>query len=68
MVKDDNIEFFNDPSGRHRWKIRDDNGDIIAICYEGYSSKANAINSLLMTHTLLSRFIAEMAKKGVHAD
>ena len=40
------FELYVDRAGEHRWRLRHQNGNIIADSGEGYSSKANAINGI----------------------
>ncbi len=40
------FELFKDKAGDFRWRLRHQNGDIIADSAEGYSSKANAKNGI----------------------
>lgn len=40
------FELFRDASEEFRWRLRHDNGQIIAAPGQGYSSKSNAINGI----------------------
>lgn len=40
------FELYTDKGGKFRWRLRHENGNIIADCGEGYSSKANALNGI----------------------
>jgi len=40
------FELFQDRAGEYRWRLRHDNGNIIADSGEGYSSKAGAENGI----------------------
>ena len=40
------FEVYEDNAGEHRWRLRHDNGNIIADSGEGYASKANAEQGL----------------------
>lgn len=40
------FELYVDRAGEHRWRLRHQNGNIIADSSEGYSSKENAINGI----------------------
>ena len=40
------FEVYTDKGGEFRWRLRHENGNIIADCAEGYSSKANALNGI----------------------
>ena len=40
------FELFRDRAGEYRWRLRHQNGNIIADSGEGYSSKANAENGI----------------------
>ena len=59
-----NVEFYEDSEVQHRWRIKADNGEIVAASSEGFTSKSNAVNNLLMTYTMLSVYVAELAKQG----
>lgn len=39
-------EVYEDQGGRWRWRLRHDNGDIIADCGEGYASRGGAVDSI----------------------
>ena len=36
------FELYRSPNGEYRWRLRATNGQVIATCGEGYSSKAAA--------------------------
>ncbi len=40
------FELYRDTTGEYRWRLRHQNGNIIADSAEGYSSKANAENGI----------------------
>ncbi len=40
------FELYEDKAGEHRWRLRHDNGNIIADSGEGYSSKSNARDAI----------------------
>ena len=40
------FELYKDRAGEFRWRLRHQNGNIIADSGEGYSSKANAVNGI----------------------
>jgi len=40
------FELFKDQAGEYRWRLRHENGNIIADSGEGYTSKANAENGI----------------------
>ena len=40
------FELYEDKAGEYRWRLRHQNGNIIADSGEGYTSKANAINGI----------------------
>lgn len=40
------FELYQDRAGEFRWRLRHQNGNIIADSSEGYSSKANAENGI----------------------
>ena len=40
------FELYRDNAGEYRWRLRHQNGNIIADSGEGYSSKANALNGI----------------------
>jgi len=40
------FELFKDKAGEYRWRLRHQNGNIIADSGEGYVSKANALNGI----------------------
>ena len=40
------FELYQDRAGEYRWRLRHQNGNIIADSGEGYSSKANALNGI----------------------
>ena len=40
------FELYKDKAGEYRWRLRHQNGNIIADSGEGYTTKANAINGL----------------------
>ena len=40
------FELYEDKAGEYRWRLRHENGNIIADSGEGYTSKANAENGI----------------------
>jgi uncharacterized protein YegP (UPF0339 family) len=40
------FELYTDKAGEYRWRLRHQNGNIIADSGEGYTTKDNAINGL----------------------
>jgi len=40
------FELYQDKAGEYRWRFRHQNGNNIADSYEGYKTKANAINGI----------------------
>jgi uncharacterized protein YegP (UPF0339 family) len=44
------------------WQLKAANGEIVAGSSEGFASKANAINNLLITHSMLSTELARLAQ------
>ena len=56
------IRFYKDKAGEYRWEIKADNGETVDASSEGFSSKQNAVNNLLMTHSMIGTFIARIAK------
>ena len=40
------FELYKDKAGEYRWKLRHQNGNIIADSAEGYTGKAGAINGI----------------------
>ena len=40
------FELYEDRAGEFRWRLRHQNGNIIADSGEGYSSKASAVNGI----------------------
>jgi len=40
------FELFQDKAGEYRWRLRHQNGNIIADSAEGYTSKSSAINGI----------------------
>ena len=40
------FELYADRAGEYRWRLRHQNGNIIADSGEGYTTKANAINGI----------------------
>ena len=40
------FELYVDKAGEHRWRLRHQNGNIIADSGEGYTTKAKAINGI----------------------
>ncbi len=40
------FELYRDRSGEYRWRLRHQNGNVIADSAEGYSSKASAENGI----------------------
>ena len=40
------LELYKDKAGEYRWRLRHENGNIIADSGEGYTSKANAENGI----------------------
>lgn len=40
------FELYKDKAGEFRWRLRHDNGNIIADSGEGYKNKADAINGI----------------------
>ncbi|MFN3370067.1 MAG: YegP family protein [Sphingomonadaceae bacterium] len=39
-------ELYKDKAGEHRWRLKHQNGNILATSSEGYSSKAAALKSI----------------------
>jgi len=56
------FRFYKDKAGEYRWEIKADNGEIVSAASEGFSSKQNAINNLLMTHSMIGTMLARIAK------
>jgi len=40
------FELYKDKAGEYRWRLRHENGNIIADSGEGYTTKANAENGI----------------------
>ncbi len=40
------FELFQDREGEYRWRLRHENGQVIADSGEGYTTKDNAINGI----------------------
>ncbi len=40
------FELYKDRAGEFRWRLRHENGQLIADSGEGYTTKANAINGI----------------------
>ncbi len=40
------FELYEDKAGEHRWRLRHDNGNVIADSGEGYSSKSSARDAI----------------------
>ena len=40
------FELYEDAAGEYRWRLRHQNGNIIADSGEGYTTKANALNGI----------------------
>jgi len=40
------FELYKDKTGEYRWRLRHENGNIIADSGEGYTTKANAENGI----------------------
>ncbi len=40
------FELYKDRAGEYRWRLRHENGQIIADSGEGYTTKANAMNGI----------------------
>lgn len=40
------FELYKDRAGEYRWRLRHENGNIIADSGEGYTTKANAENGI----------------------
>ena len=40
------FELYKDKAGEYRWRLRHQNGQVIADSGEGYSAKASAINGI----------------------
>ena len=40
------FELYKDNAGEFRWRLRHENGNIIADSGEGYTTKANAMNGM----------------------
>jgi len=40
------FELFQDHEGEYRWRLRHENGQVIADSGEGYTTKDNAINGI----------------------
>lgn len=56
------VRFYKNKAGEYRWQIKADNGEIVAAGSEGFSSKQNTVNNLLMTHSMISTMMARIAK------
>lgn len=51
------VEFYTDQSREWRWRIKAENGEIVAASSESFASKVNAVNNLLMTHALIAAYV-----------
>lgn len=56
------FRFYKDDKGEYRWQIKATNGETVAASSEGFSSKQNAINNMLMTHSMIGTMLARIAK------
>ena len=56
------FRFYKDENGKYRWQIKADNGEIVDSSSQGFSSKQNAINNMLMTHSMIGTMLARIAK------
>ena len=43
------VEFYKDKRGDHRWRLKAGNGEILAICGQGFSSSGYATTSFAKT-------------------
>lgn len=62
------VKFYKDKSNEHRWHVLDEDearqgeSPIVHACHEGFSSEHNALQNLIINHTMLSIFVATVAR------
>lgn len=48
------LTYFKDKSNQHRWRIRANNGEIVASSSEGFSTKHDMLTNVELTANLLA--------------
>ena len=61
------VEFYKDNKKEHRWHVLEEaegvgDPDIVHACHEGFSSEHNALQNLIINQTLMSIFVATVAR------
>ena len=61
------VEFYKDNANEHRWHVLEEaegkgDPDIVHACHEGFSSEHNALQNLIINQTLMSIFVATVAR------
>ncbi len=60
-LSDSSLTFDQDAEGKIRWRATASNGEIVGASHKGFGTMMDAVNNLLITHTMLTVFIAELA-------
>jgi uncharacterized protein YegP (UPF0339 family) len=55
------VAFNQDNDDKIRWRATANNGEIVGASHKGFGSMMGAVNNLMITHTMLTVFIAELA-------
>lgn len=54
------FEVYKDKKGEHRWRLRHDNGNILATSSEGYKAKASAMKCIENVQNSSSAAVKEL--------
>jgi len=57
----DSIQFYIDEAGKQRWRVVAGNGEIVGASHKGFKTFGEGKNNLLMTHSLISIYVATIA-------
>ena len=61
-LKGASVYFEEDKGGKDRWKVRAANGEPVGQAHKGFDDTFEAMDNLVMTYTMLSMFVAGVAK------
>lgn len=57
-----NVYFEEDADHKIRWKIKANNGEPVGVAHKGFNDMFEAMDNLIITYTMLTVFVAEMAQ------
>lgn len=58
------VEFYQDKSSQSRWKVVDQDGELVHDCHESFVRIGGATNNMFVNHALMGIFINTLVKGG----